>query len=506
MLLTALTSSLFSLLAADPVTVTQGDLVGQAANDQGVTAYLGIPYAAAPLDDLRFAPPQPAPAWEGTRDATSFGDRCMQQPLYGDMIFRSDAVSEDCLYLNVWTPEGAATDAALPILFYIHGGGFVTGSGDEPRYDGAALASQGVVVVTVNYRLGAFGFMAHPDLDGGNAALFDLAMALDWVRQNAKAFGGDPARITIGGESAGSFAVSALLASPVTQDHVAGALAQSGSIAGMTPPALEAAQADGAALGAAMEAPDLAALRSLPADAVLETAAKMRFWPSMDGTFLTSNPRDAFETGEVANVPVMVGVTSAEMSSGAMLQGGPATVDNFTTQLKNRFGDKADSVYAAYGSPMTDAEVLRAARDLASDSFIGAGTMRMAAAMSETGRPVYAYLFDQARPAPKEGTGGWTSPEGAGHSTDIEYFLGTQELAEDVYDWTAADKDLSGLMQAYVVNFLNTGDPNGGKLPAWPDMSEGQRLVLKPSPTTEPVEPVLNRIDAVAAASPAAGN
>jgi len=222
--------------APDRVKAASGVVEGAGRQPSGVRVFKGVPFAQPPAGDLRWKPPQPVKNWDGVRQAVKFGPRCMQAPVFGDMNFRSDGMSEDCLYLNVWTPAKSDKER-LPVLVYFYGGGFVAGSGDEPRYDGEGMAAKGIVAVTVNYRLGVFGFLAHPELTkesphhaSGDYGLLDQAAALRWVSQNIAAFGGDPKRVTIAGESAGSASVSAQMSSPLSKDLVAGAIGESGSV------------------------------------------------------------------------------------------------------------------------------------------------------------------------------------------------------------------------------------------------------------------------------------
>jgi para-nitrobenzyl esterase len=288
---------------AERVKTSVGVVEGTADPGTGVRTFRGVPFAEPPVGDLRWKPPQPLKKWKGVRQATQFGPRCMQAPVFGDMNFRSGSMSEDCLYLNVWTPARSAKER-LPVLVYFYGGGFVAGSGDEPRYDGESMARLGVVSVTVNYRLGVFGFFAHPKLTkesshkaSGNYALMDQAAALRWVRENIAAFGGDPNKVTIAGESAGSVSVSAQMVSPLAKDLIAGAIGESGAITG-TLRAVPLAQAEqmGSKFAADLGAPSLKALRAMSTQQIFEPATRGgfasvgRFPITVDGYFFTEEP------------------------------------------------------------------------------------------------------------------------------------------------------------------------------------------------------------------------
>ena len=284
--------------AAAQVKTSAGLLEGEASADGAVRAYKGVPFAAPPVGALRWQAPQPPAPWSGVRKAVKFGARCEQGPIFGDMIFR-DEPSEDCLYLNVWTPA-AKPDDRLPVMVWIHGGGFQAGSASEPRQDGERLARKGVVVLTVNYRLGVFGFFAHPELTAesphkasGNYGLLDLVAALRWVQANVAAFGGDPRNVTIFGESAGSFAVSALMASPLAQGLFHRAIGESGAFfttgpQPLAPRSLAASEEQGRKFATGLGAESLAALRAKPAADVLQAALKTQPWfaPGIDGHVL----------------------------------------------------------------------------------------------------------------------------------------------------------------------------------------------------------------------------
>src|SRR3954465_11037885 len=282
---------------APPRVQTKSGPVTGALEGGGLRVYKGIPFAAAPVGARRWQPPQPVTPWTEPRPANAFGAQCMQRRMFADMVFRADGMSEDCLFLNVWTPARRATER-LPVLVYFFGGGFTAGDGSEPRYDGASMARRGIVALTVNYRLGVFGFLAHPELTqasprhaSGNYGLLDQAAALAWVRDNIAAFGGDPRRVTIAGESAGSISVSALMASPLSKDLIAGAIGESGAAIAPTygPVPLAEAGRTGTAAATAIGATSLAALRAMPADALLDAASKPgvpRLPIAIDGYFL----------------------------------------------------------------------------------------------------------------------------------------------------------------------------------------------------------------------------
>jgi para-nitrobenzyl esterase len=471
-----LLSSLLSLAvpslasAANPRVKTASGLLEGRIEPDGVRSFKGIPFAAAPVDALRWQAPQAPLAWTGPRQADGFGPRCMQRALFSDMVFRSNGVSEDCLYLNVWTPAKRGA-AKLPVLVYFYGGGLVAGDGSEPRYDGAAMARQGVIAISVNYRLGPFGFMAHPELSAesphkasGNYGLMDQAAALQWVRKNIAAFGGDPARVTIAGESAGSFSVSAQMASPLAKNLIAGAIGESGATLGLMPiPSLAEAEALGQRFATQLEAKSLAELRALPADKVLEATAlpdAPRFFVIVDGYVLPQTPAQIYAKGEQAKVPLLAGWNSAEGQARDILGEGGATEDNFKAALQRIYGDKAAGARQAYAG-----DIERAARELASDRFIGYGTWRWIDQHARTGgKPVYRYYYTHPRPATKAGG---PAANGAGHSVEIEYVMGNLD-GNTVYAWTPEDRAVSKLTQSYFVNFIKTGNPNGKGLAKWP--------------------------------------
>lgn len=471
------------------VTVDQGTLEGKQVQLHGtlLREFQGIPYAAPPLGALRWKPPQPVAPWQGVRPATRFATRCMQLPLFGDMVFRSNGMGEDCLYLNVWTPVGGA-GAGLPVLVYFYGGGFVGGDGSENRYDGASLASRGIVTVTVNYRLGVFGFLALPALAAespvhasGNYGLLDQNAALHWVKANIARFGGDPARITIGGESAGSISVSAHMASPLSRGLIAGAIGESGAlIAPIAPQTQAEAHTQGTAFMRKAGAASLAALRAMPAPALLAASAdpapEMR--TDLDGLFLTEPPATTFARGDQSDVPLLLGNNTQEGFYPNLLGKLPPTPANYRAVIARLFGDRATRVLVLY--PGRDrAQVERSASELASDLFIAHSTWRwMDLQRHSADAPVYFYVFARPRPAKRHPVPGERRDPGAVHSTEIEYALGNLD-SNRVYAWTPADQKVSQVMEGYVERFIKTGNPNGPGLPVWPAVGKADGPVRR---------------------------
>jgi para-nitrobenzyl esterase len=478
--------------AAPRVRVAAGVVEGKLTQVENATlrAFHGIPYAAPPVGALRWKSPQPLARWDGTRLAQGFGPRCMQQPLFGDMVFRTNAMSEDCLYLNVWTHAQlpAPGEPALPVLVYFYGGGFVAGDGSEPRYDGASLATRGVVTVTVNYRLGVFGFLALPALvaespehTAGNYGLLDQLAALRWVQHNIAQFGGDPNQVTIAGESAGAIAVSVLMASPRTRGLFARAIGESGAaIAPITPLTLAQAQQQGIAFTEKAGAATLAELRALPATALLQAGSEQRHSIAIDGWLLSEPPAKTFARGAQAPVPLLLGANSQEGFYPAILNQQPPTPANYRAALERLFGVQAAHALALY--PGSDAaEIKRSATALAGDLFIAHSTWRWMDLHRRSGKaPVYFYRFDQPRPAKRQPTTGEQADTGAVHSGEIEYALGNLD-SNPVYAWTPTDQAVSAVMQGYFARFIKTGDPNGDGLPEWPAVRESDGGLLRQS-------------------------
>jgi para-nitrobenzyl esterase len=449
-------------------------------SDGSVRSFLGIPYAAPPIGNQRWKPPAPAAKWKGTRNATAFGSRCMQGAVFSDMVFRDPGISEDCLYLNVWTPAKTGS-TKLPVMVWIYGGGFVGGAASEPRQDGSNLAKQGVVVVSMNYRLGIFGFFAHPDLaaesgrnSAGNYGLLDQVAALEWVKRNIAEFGGDAGNVTIFGESAGSFSVSALMASPLTKGLIHKAIGESGGAFSSTGLRFEPAAVVGpvhAKFGSeSLGANSIAELRAVPAQRVLDAASDatkggaFRFGPDVDGYFLPESVPAIFAAGRQNDIPLLAGWNRDEGSFVVSNPKQKPTMASFKEQMAKEFGAKADDVLRLYPAD-TEEHVFRSAEDLGGDRFIALSTWKWLEAQTSTGKqPVYRYRFDLALPLDTKREPG---SQAAFHSAEIEYVFGQLDSKSWV-TWRPEDREVSEQMQKYWSNFARSGDPNGPGLPKWP--------------------------------------
>ncbi|MGI4803854.1 MAG: carboxylesterase/lipase family protein [Janthinobacterium lividum] len=483
------------------VKTTNGVLEGT-TETSGIRSFKGIPFAKAPVGDLRWKEPQPAENWAGVRKADHFGANAMQKKIFGDMLFRSSGMSEDCLFLNVWTPAKSSTEK-LPVLVYFFGGGFVAGDGSEGRYDGESMAKKGIVTLTVNYRLGVFGFLAHPELTkesphhaSGNYGLMDQTAALKWVQQNIKAFGGDPKRVTIAGESAGSISVFAQMASPLSKNLIAGAIGESGAMINPTaaPILLEQAENKGVAFAQKANVTSLAALRAMPADDLLDAASQPGAFSvsaAVDGYFFPKLPVEIFAAGEQARVPLLAGWNSTEVQYQSLLGGDAPTPENYASKLKQFYAEKSDEVLKLYPGK-TQEEVIQSATALASDRFIVYSTWKWLDLHTKTsGQPTFRYIFSKPKPpmtsefanATPGLAGGITkntappvvktpvAAVGAPHAFEIEYAMGNL-ATNKVYAWTAEDYKISATMLQYFANFVKTGNPNSGSLPAWPSLNK----------------------------------
>lgn len=481
--------------SAGRVKTANGAVEGTTAKS-GIRIFRGIPFAAPPVGELRWKAPQPVKDWEGVRQAVEFSPSCMQRAVYGDMEFRGKGTSEDCLYLNVWTPAKSSADK-LPVLVYFFGGGLVAGDGSEYRYDGESMASKGIVSVTVNYRLTVFGFLAHPELTAeapyhasGNYGFLDQNAALKWVQANIAAFGGDPTRVTIAGQSAGSRSVTVQMISPLSKNLFSGAIMESGSmVQAAKPPSLADGEKHGREFMAAAGAKSLKDLRAIPAAQLLELTVQpawSRFEAIADGYQVPATDLISYvDAGKQAHVPLLQGWVSEDRPARSLLADNPPTPEGYAAAVHKVFGADADRVLALYPAGNTTEQVLDAAQALATDQGMGYNMWRLGEGHRQSsGKPVYRFFF--ARPRPKflgaanqtPGTAGGiitnaaaapVGPKwrGAVHSAEIEYALGNLATNKH-YAWEPADYKLSELMETYFANFIKTGDPNGSGLPKWP--------------------------------------
>ncbi len=494
------------LAAGDTVRVESGLLSGTSGADPSVTVYKGVPYAAPPTGDLRWKSPKAAAPWKGVREAREFSAQCLQQPYPANSIYRSapQPMSEDCLYLNVWTAAKSAGDKR-PVMVWIHGGALTRGSGSTPAYDGEALAKKGVVIVTINYRLGVFGFLAHPELTresdrnaSGNYALLDQIAALEWVKKNIAGFGGDPQRVTIFGESAGSWSVNYLMASPLAKGLFHRVIGESGGAFGQLQK-LSQAEEMGKRFAASVGADSIAALRSKPGDELLASAANANFPPNVDGWLLPTTVYTIFAAGHQNDVPILVGFNSNE---GTSLAPWPATANaaSYLELTRRRFGPKADEFLKIY--PAENDEQAKAAHyDSYRDASFGWQMREWARLQTKTGKSkAFLYYFSRVPPGPE------SARYGAYHAAEIPYVFNNLTLWKRSSEDT--DRKLSEAMSAYWVNFATTGDPNGRGLPSWPAYRTSEDTALELGDTIKPVSKLhqagLDFFEAVNAASRAA--
>jgi para-nitrobenzyl esterase len=470
-----------SVAAAAQVRTDSGSVSGTTSADGKVQIFKGIPYAAPPVGASRWKEPQPVQPWPGVRKATDFGARCMQGNVFGDMVFRDAAPSEDCLYLNVWT-SNASADAKLPVMVWIYGGGFQAGATSEPRQDGENLAHRGVVVVSMNYRLGIFGFFSHPELTkesphhaSGNYGLLDQAAALQWVRKNIAAFGGDPENVTIFGESAGSFSVSALMASPLSKELIRRAIGESGAFFGRTLVAkpLSQSEQDGVKFAQSVGADTLEKLRGMTAQQTLDAATKdknaFRFGPNIDGYFFSEHPAEIYAKGNQAHVALLAGWNHDEGNYHGFFGIDAPSKENYAKKIAQLFGEKAPEVLKLFPGE-TDEQAKESAGLLATANFIAYGTWKWIEEQTHLrGVNVYRYEFDDALPLPESGAPPGATPT-AYHSAEIEFVFGM--LASKKLPFRPEDYQLSDQMGSYWTNFAKTGDPNATGLAQWPTYGE----------------------------------
>ena len=465
--------------------VTGGRVTGVVAN--GIASFKGIPFAAPPVGALRWKTPQPVKPWTSVRQATAYGPSCMQDPGFARLFGAAPNLSEDCLYLNVWSPA-KTPGASLPVMVWIYGGGFVGGMTGIPAYDGTRLAEKGVVLVSVAYRLGVFGFLAHPDLSresgkgSGNYGLQDQIAGLQWVKANIAKFGGDPARVTIFGESAGGIAVSMLAASPAAKGLFQRAISESGgnfgpprfdNEGGVNVPPLKVAEATGQSFLSKLGAQDIKAARELPAEkvqAALGPGLQAAFWPVFDGDVLPGDQYELYQAQRFNDTPVLIGTNSDE---GALFARPGMTPALFESQIRQGYGKQADAVLAAYPHA-TDAEAAKAGKDIFRESAFAWHTWAWAMLQTQKGKgKAYVYYFDHRTPQ---------SPNGAGHGSEIGYVFRNLDVpligSAGPVTPRPEDRKMSDLMSSYWVNFATKGDPNGPGLPAWPAFSASAQTAM----------------------------
>ncbi|MGQ8334982.1 carboxylesterase/lipase family protein [Sunxiuqinia sp. A32] len=435
--------------------------------------YFGIPYALPPVGELRWKAPKPMTNWSGVKETKKFGRRPVQGELWFDTSTRSElGFSEDCLYLNVWTPA-KKDEKGLPVYVYFYGGGFNSGDGSEPRYDGTKIAQEGVVVVTINYRLNVFGFFAHPELSAeapyhasGNYGLLDQNAALKWVKNNIAAFGGDPNRVTIGGQSAGSLSVSVQMTSPLSKGLVHGAIGQSGAaiIPTLAPVPLKEGEKTGLEFAKIAGDLSLKELRALSTkdlwEIYTEKAKSMRFPLLVDGYVLPEDLVGIYKAKKQAQIPVLLGWNSAETPGFYFMGGKPFTPENYKAKLKEAYPEMYDEMIKVYPA-QNDKEAEQSATAVVSDRFIGFCTWKWFDLQRKySNQPVYRYLFNRVREEDQD------SRIGAGHSSELEYFFGSMDLVKNI-NWTDDDRKVSETIRSYLVNFIKTGNPNGEGLAEW---------------------------------------
>ena len=477
----------------EPVKVEGGSISGTPGWGWGVREYLGIPFAAPPVGNLRWRPPQPVAPWQGVRAADRFSPACMQRQYDANSGSWNRGLintSEDCLYLNVWTPAASASEK-LPVLVWIYGGGGVNGSTAEPIYDGNTIAKKGVVVVSMNYRVNVFGWFAHPELTresehhaSGNYGSLDQLAGIRWVKNNIAQFGGDPNKITIWGESGGSRSVNFLAASPLLKGLVQGAIAESHTTFGKMSTLAEA-EANGAQFARAAGKTSLAALRAMPAQELLEASIKTPAGMNgaiVDGWFLTQDLYTTYSQGKQNDVPLLTGATNDEggniggigapPAAGAGAAGGgrgrggtPDSLATYTAWAKRAFGNKADTLLRLYPAS-DDASARKAYHDVYRDINF-AGHRTWAKLQSTTGKaPAYIYIFSHIPPHPA-GNGNNPAPAaGAVHFSEVIYVFLNLRMKD--YPWTDLDRKVADTMATYWTNFAKTGNPNGSGLANWP--------------------------------------
>lgn len=470
--------------------VTGGEVQGVVAD--GVASFKGIPFAAPPLGDLRWKAPQPFKPWAGIKKADSFAPGCMQDSGLARMMRAPTNFSEDCLYLNVWT-SAKSKGEKLPVMVWIYGGGFAVGATNVPLYDGTKFAQKGVVLVSVAYRVGPFGFLAHPELSresgkgSGTYGLQDMIAGLRWVKENIKQFGGDPSRVTIFGESAGGIAVSMLAASPPAKGLFHRVISESGGSfapvrsdneAGQNVPSLQLAESAGKSFLEGLGAKDIRAARALSSEQIqklLSGGGLGRFWPVADGDVLPGDQYELYQAGRFNDTPVLIGTNSDE---GAMFVRGSVTPAALEQRIRAGFGPQADTILNAYPHA-TDQEAFKSSKDIFRETAFAWHTWTWARLQWQKGKgKAYVYYFDHRTPA---------TPDGANHGSEISFVFQTQGVLGPPPQ--PGDATLSDLMNTLWINFAKSGDPNGAGLPNWPAFTDKDQraMFFDTAPSARPV-------------------
>lgn len=480
----------------DTVTVTGGTIAGTLNKAGDVRIFRGIPFAAPPVGDLRWKAPQPVRSWSGVRKCEQFGPSPMQGspapfgPWSAEYLIPKEPISEDCLYLNVWsasrTTGAKSAREKRPVLVWIYGGGFSSGGSGVPIYDGEAMAKKGVVFVSLNYRVGPFGFLAHPELTkesgrtasghnasgraaSGNYGLMDQIAALRWVQQNIAQFGGDPANVTIAGQSAGSMSVNCLVASPLAKGLFNKAIAQSGASFARPAPTLQQAEESGLKMMQTLGVSSLAELRAKPATDILQKAQGIR-GPITDGYVLPRPIADIFAAGQQNDVTLLTGWNEDE----GMSFGPAKNAVDYRQQMEQQYGANASAFLKHYPAT-TDAEAARSQRDASRDLTFGVQNYTWTTIQSKQGKPVYVYRFTRKLPAT-----GQYAQYGAFHTGEVAYaYDNLRFIDHQLRPLDQTDAQLARVMSAYWANFIKTGDPNGRGLPPWPVFSTTQKQMME---------------------------
>lgn len=481
------------------VEVTGGTIEG--IEQDGIFTYKGIPFAAPPVGDLRWKAPAPVQPWTGVKKADAFACACMQA---ANAMGNTAPVNEDCLYINVWTPA-KMTDEKLPVIYWVHGGGYSGGSTSTPMYDGTGFAKKGVVLVSAAYRLGPFGFLAHPELSNesgkgsGAYGMLDMIEGLKWTKENIVKFGGDPSNVTIFGHSAGGAAISLLAATPLTKGLFHRAICMSGGSftplqtskqtgIGLGIPALKLAEQNGEEFLKELGVADIKAARALSAEDIQKKLTGgmggMRFRPAADGYVISNDLYSLYEAGNFNYTPILLGHTSDEMGSFGPTQN--ITPEKFEKQINDQYGPNANAILAAYPHS-TDAEATRSSKDIRNDSAFSWNTWTWSRLQSQKGKnKAFQYYFDY-HPDNPDG--------GSGHGSDVPYAF--QTLGGPTAP-KAEDLKLSDMISTYWINFAKSGDPNGPGLPEWPAFSgdDSKVMVFDTNPSARPL-PILNRLKVI---------